>query len=94
VGVAGITFILYTRRKLSCSEIDLRLREHTFFDQTPLHGSEPSIPVAPPNKPQEAYATPNALRRRLWPHRTGHRPQSQDLFLGGAALKTNLQKVR
>jgi hypothetical protein len=94
VGVAGITFILYTRRKLTCSEIDLRLREHTFFDQTPLHGSEPSIPVAPPNKPQEAYAAPNALRRRLWPHRIGHRPQSQDLFLDGAALKTNLQKVR
>jgi hypothetical protein len=94
VGVAGITFILYTRRKLSGFEIDLRLREHTFIDQTPLHGSEPSILVALPNKPQEAHAAPNALRLRLWPHRTGHRPQSQDLFLGGAALKTNLQKVR
>jgi hypothetical protein len=64
------------------------------FEETRPHGSEPSLPVALPNKPREAYATPCALRRRLWPYRTGHRPQFQDLFLGGTVLTTNLQKVR
>ena len=59
-----------------CREIICRTGEElilgSIFDQTPLHGSEPSIPVALPNKPQEAYATPSVLRRRLCLHRTGH----------------------
>src|SRR5215475_13573584 len=47
MGVASVTLVLCTRRKLGCSHIDLFLGEQALFDKEPLQGRKPSFIVVP-----------------------------------------------